>query len=100
LWVWEIEMENEFGLLPWVLLALIAFLLGHSFTGKHWKTLSRIGLVSVFLALAITTQFTVESIKGDTVLSISQVALFLTFIGSSIAVGIREVVSVFSKSTA
>ncbi|OES23734.1 hypothetical protein [Alteromonas macleodii] len=93
-------MENEFGLLPWVLLALIAFLLGHSFTGKLWKTLSRIGLVSIFLALAISTQFTVENIKGDTVLFISQVALFLTFIGSSIVVGIREIVSVFSKSTA
>lgn len=92
-------MENEFGLLPWVLLALITFLLGHSFTGKHWKILSRIGLFSIFAALAITTQFSEENIKGDTVLFISQVTLFLTFIGSSILVGIREIVSVFSKST-
>ena len=59
-------MENEFGILPWVLLALIAFLLGHSFTGKHWKALSRIGLVSIFLALTITTQFTEENIRGIT----------------------------------
>lgn len=93
-------MENEFGLLPWALLALITFLLGHSFTGTHWKTLSRIGLVSIFVALGITTQFTEESIKADTVLFASQVALFLTFIGSSIAVGIREAVAIFSKSAA
>tara|TARA_B100000929_G_C15268782_1_gene339387 strand:- start:221 stop:511 length:291 start_codon:yes stop_codon:yes gene_type:complete len=94
------EMENEFVLLPWVLLGLIAFLLGHSFTGTHWKTLSRTGLVSIFVALVITTQFTEENIKADTVLFVSQVALFLIFIGSSIAVGIREAVAFFSKSVA
>lgn len=91
-------METEFEVLPFVLLALISILLGHSFTSKSLRSVSVIGIIAIFLAIGLSISFSMDEIRTEGLLFNIQVACFLTFLMSIVLVLLNTACLLFNQA--
>ena len=88
-------MDTEFGILPWLLLIAIAALLGHSIAGRYWRVISKIGVLSISIAIAISWIYTKEQIGVEGGIFYTQVACFFVFLFVVCTVFLKTVFEVF-----